>query len=156
MPTLLFFYGTLMGDTGTVRSGLLDRGGLGRLVGEGRIRGDLFAVSGGAFPAFMSGDGEIVGQVWEVADEHLVEVLHMTDGIEGYRPGHPEFSMYLREEHALLDDDRTVLCYRWNRPVPGARIESGSWREFVATERPSWSRSFEDERAATATITPWR
>jgi gamma-glutamylcyclotransferase (GGCT)/AIG2-like uncharacterized protein YtfP len=118
MSRLLFFYGTLM--SGDVRESVPERAGL-RRVGPGRIRGDLYSVHDG-FPAFVTGDGVIVGEVWEAPSDAILRgALHVTDAIEGYHEKRPEDSMYLRETHPLLDDPdgRVVQVYRWNRPVAG-------------------------------------
>jgi gamma-glutamylcyclotransferase (GGCT)/AIG2-like uncharacterized protein YtfP len=142
MTRLLFFYGTLM--KGDSRGAIGERHGL-RLVGPGKLRGDLYSV-GDSFPAAMPGDGVILGEVWEAPDDAILRgALHVTDSIEGYRESDPESSMYLREIHPLLDDEqsREVIVYRWNRGVQfGMRglhkIESGSWAEYRKTIRGYW------------------
>jgi gamma-glutamylcyclotransferase (GGCT)/AIG2-like uncharacterized protein YtfP len=139
-----------------VWSGAPERPGL-RLVGAAKIRGDLYSI-GSAFPAFVTGAGEIVGEVWEAANDAILRgALHVTDAIEGYRErpdGSPDpWSMYLREEHPLIDDadGRTVLVYRWNadrrRGMAGLTpIPSGSWREHTRTSPAfSWMADREPE-----------
>jgi gamma-glutamylcyclotransferase (GGCT)/AIG2-like uncharacterized protein YtfP len=134
MTRLVFFYGTLM--SGHMRAGAAQRAGL-RLVGPARIRGDLYSVHD-SFPAFVTGAGEITGEVWEAPDDNVLRsALRVTDRIEGYDE-RSHSGMYLREEHPLLDDaeGRTVLVYRWNdapsrlRPIP-----SGDWRAYCRALR---------------------
>lgn len=132
----LFFYGTLMsrGQRGSVIRDLA------RPVGEGTIRGDLYAVGSCSFPAFVTGNGVVHGEVWEAFSPlAYVEALRATDSIEGFRIEAPEQSMYLRERHVLLSGTgkaqagETVFTYRWNDTwsVGGPLIRSGSWREFT-------------------------
>jgi gamma-glutamylcyclotransferase (GGCT)/AIG2-like uncharacterized protein YtfP len=128
----LFFYGTLM--SGHHRAHALH--GLARPVAEGTVRGNLYSVGYGAFPALMAGEGVVHGEVWEVLPGCEGQALHITDMIEGYREDDP-FSMYVREEVPLLEATGaahagdTVQVYRWNSEVPGERIESGSWRVYT-------------------------
>lgn len=129
-PTNLFFYGTLMSHEG--RSHAL--GDLAVPVSTGLLRGDLYSVSD-AFPAFVEGDGVVVGEVWRPRDERdLSEILRILDGIEGYVEGRPDWSMYLREERALLAPNVVAYTYRWNRPVREdghlSKIDGGDWRKY--------------------------
>lgn len=97
----LFFYGTLMSDghRGHVLKGLA------RPVGTATVRGDLYNVGSGYFPALVAGDGVVHGEVWEALPGKLDAALRITDQIEGYREDAPTWSMYLRERIALLCPD---------------------------------------------------
>lgn len=122
----LFFYGTLMSDG--CRGHAL--AGLARPVGPGAIRGDLYDVHGGIFPAFVDGTGIVHGEVWEVFPGREVEALRVTDSIESYYEEEPARSMYLRERRELLDGSGSVLVYRWNQGEWGltGRVADGRWR----------------------------
>lgn len=139
MTRLMFFYGTLMKGTDSIRSSVPEHLGM-RFVGKAQLRGDLHAVYSGAFPAYMEGEGTITGEVWELPDDPAaVQACYSRlDSIEGYREDRPETSMYLRVERPLLDDGegRTVQTYLWNHgrdgltPIPG-----GDWLAFERAQR---------------------
>jgi len=110
------------------------------LQGPCVIRGDLYAVGFGAFPALRKGTGEVKGELWRALSlEHLTEMLKMTDSIEGYRANDEGRSMYLRRMVQLVEPDVTAWTYVWNsdgmrlHPIP-----SGDWREYAARERDAW------------------
>jgi gamma-glutamylcyclotransferase (GGCT)/AIG2-like uncharacterized protein YtfP len=141
MTNRLFFYGTLMSDD--CRGHVLR--GFGRPVARGTVRGDLFEVGSGMFPALMPGDGVVHGEVWEVDPSLLRAALNVTDRIESYREDDEPGSMYVRREVPLLSAEGaahagdTVLTYVWNHGPDWltARIKSGRWRErfsFAAAE----------------------
>jgi gamma-glutamylcyclotransferase (GGCT)/AIG2-like uncharacterized protein YtfP len=123
-PLRLFFYGTLMSREG--RGGFLPADAV-RSIRPAAIRGDLYDV--GWFPAYLPGDGIVVGEVWEIEPGSEDEVLAITDSIESYRPDAPERSMYVRETVRTLDGEE-VQAYRWNGlyGMLRARIWSGDWR----------------------------
>lgn len=140
----LFFYGTLMSDEsrGSILPAYIARPS----GGPATIRGDLYVAGGGSFPALMpSDDGVVTGEVWQVVGgtrsertANLIRVLRTCDMIEGYDPARVESSMYIREAVDLLDGYGRVWTYRWNGANArylGPRIESGSWREYVARRR---------------------
>lgn len=141
---LLFFYGTLMSggerghvlrDRPVVWGGQPDRIDLAEPIAAGTIRGDLYNVAGGAFPALLRGDGIVHGEVWEARSlAHFKAVLSVTDRIEGFQADKPERSMYLRVPVPLLSADggdlepgTIVSTYLWNGSVPGDQIEDGQW-----------------------------
>lgn len=136
-PDLIFFYGTLM-SRGT-RGGYLS--GYAEPTGPGTIEGLLYIVGGGAFPAYLPGEGTIVGEVWQPlggSDSERIRnmdaALMIADQIEGYDPG-GSWSMYVRES-VLLGDGRRAWTYRWNSGPEGldGPVPSGSWEAW----RESW------------------
>lgn len=133
-----FFYGTLM-SSGS-RSRWIDD--LAEPVGPASVRGDLYAVGMGGFPALVNGSGTVLGQLWRAyAPEFLPELFHRLDAIEGYRPYDPASSMYLREDRALLTpEDASAWLYVWNYGYNGLQpIPSGDWREYRRAEELMWS-----------------
>jgi gamma-glutamylcyclotransferase (GGCT)/AIG2-like uncharacterized protein YtfP len=127
---LVFFYGTLMAGFDRRRRAGMD----GRLtyLGRGSIHAWLFDL--GLYPAATpASEGRVWGEVYEVAEP--AEVLAALDEIEGYRPGHPDRSLYVRSEAAVTMPDgteRTAWVYFYNAPLGQAeRITSGDYLEHV-------------------------
>jgi gamma-glutamylcyclotransferase (GGCT)/AIG2-like uncharacterized protein YtfP len=131
----LAVYGTLMRGHGRA---ILDKWA--DYVGPCRLRGDLYAVHGDAFPALVPGEGTVTGELWRArSPQAMQEMLAMTDSIEGYRPGEGErHSMYLRRGVETLDGERT-WTYVWNgdrrylAPIP-----SGCWRTHMSRHDEVW------------------
>ncbi|PWT83671.1 MAG: gamma-glutamylcyclotransferase [Blastocatellia bacterium] len=134
MTDLVFFYGTLMSG--------FKRPGRERLdlalapVGYGWIRAVLFDL--GIYPAAIPAtDSRVRGEVHRMLDADAV--LPALDEIEGYRPGQPDASLYVRRETSVtLDDGSTadVWVYFYNAPLGGAqRIESGDYLEYLKVKR---------------------
>jgi gamma-glutamylcyclotransferase (GGCT)/AIG2-like uncharacterized protein YtfP len=131
---LVFFYGTLM--SGFKRRG---RDGIDAKltpVGEGRIHAALFDL--GLYPgAIPASDATVRGEVHRMTDAE--EVLHELDAIEGFTPGEPDASLYVRSETPVtLDDGRTAIAwtYFYNAPLGGAqRIESGDYLGHLRIRR---------------------
>jgi gamma-glutamylcyclotransferase (GGCT)/AIG2-like uncharacterized protein YtfP len=121
----LLFYGTLMS---TGRRGHVLRE-LAHPVGPAAVRGDLYEVGGGVFPAMLHGEDVTHGELWQVRPGCLAAALRITDGIEGYRPGDP-WSMYVREEVPLLGNEGTAWTYFWNSGPRGLtrRVPDGRWQ----------------------------
>jgi gamma-glutamylcyclotransferase (GGCT)/AIG2-like uncharacterized protein YtfP len=130
MADLVFFYGTLMSG--------FKRPGRARLdlalepIGHGWIHAVLFDL--GIYPAAIPAtDGRVRGEVHRMLDADAV--LPALDEIEGYRPGEPDASLYVRREtEVTLDDGSTAdaWVYFYNAPLGGAqRIESGDYLEYL-------------------------
>jgi gamma-glutamylcyclotransferase (GGCT)/AIG2-like uncharacterized protein YtfP len=127
---LVFFYGTLMAGFDRRRRAGID--GHLRYVGRGSIQAALFDV--GIYPAAIpASEGQVWGEVYEMTDPDTV--LAALDDIEGYRPGDPDRSLYLRDRtDVTLPDGSTApaWAYFYNAPLGRAsRIPSGDYLEHV-------------------------
>jgi gamma-glutamylcyclotransferase (GGCT)/AIG2-like uncharacterized protein YtfP len=127
---LVFFYGTLMAGFDRRRRAGIDR----KLtyIGRGAIRAALFDL--GFYPgAVPAPDGHVWGEVYEMSEPEAV--LAALDEIEGYRPEHPDRSLYVRQEADVLLPDgalATAWVYFYNAPLGRApRIPSGDYLEYV-------------------------
>jgi gamma-glutamylcyclotransferase (GGCT)/AIG2-like uncharacterized protein YtfP len=127
---LVFFYGTLMAGFDRRRRAGIDS----KLtyVGRGAIRAALFDL--GLYPAAVPApDGHVWGEVYGMADPGTV--LAALDDIEGYSPGDPDRSLYVRQETQVVLPDGTLATawvYFYNAPLGRApRISSGDYLEHV-------------------------
>jgi gamma-glutamylcyclotransferase (GGCT)/AIG2-like uncharacterized protein YtfP len=127
---LVFFYGTLMAGFDRRRRAGIDQ----KLtyVGRGSIRAALFDL--GIYPAAVPApEGVVWGEVYEMSDPEAV--LAALDDIEGYRPEHPDRSLYRRAQtDVLLPDGSRALAwaYFYNAPLAQApRIASGDYLDHV-------------------------
>ena len=134
MTDLVFFYGTLMSG--------FKRRGRDRIdtkltpVGRGWIHAALFDL--GLYPgAIPASDTRVLGELHRMADSEAV--LHELDAIEGFSPGEPDASLYVRSETPVtLDDGRTETAwtYFYNAPLGGAqRIDSGDYLDHLRIRR---------------------
>jgi gamma-glutamylcyclotransferase (GGCT)/AIG2-like uncharacterized protein YtfP len=127
---LVFFYGTLMaGFERRVRAGIDAQL---TFCGRGTIQAALFDL--GLYPAAVPDpNGEVRGEVYEVTDPE--PVLAALDDIEGYRPGHPDQSLYTRELTDVRFADgthATAFVYMYNAPLGQApRIGSGDYLQYI-------------------------
>jgi gamma-glutamylcyclotransferase (GGCT)/AIG2-like uncharacterized protein YtfP len=101
-------------------------------VGHGWIQGALFDL--GIYPAAIPAmDGRVRGEVHRMLASDAV--LRALDEIEGYRPGQPDASLYVRRETAITFDDGSLgeaWVYFYNAPLGGAqRIDSGDYLEYL-------------------------
>lgn len=126
----VFFYGTLMAGFDRRRRAAMDA----KLsfVGRGWIRASLFDL--GLYPAAVpSPDGCVWGELYEVSDS--VTVLAALDEIEGYRPGDPDHSLYVRSQVRVALPDglqHAAWVYFYNAPLGQAQqIESGDYLRHV-------------------------
>jgi gamma-glutamylcyclotransferase (GGCT)/AIG2-like uncharacterized protein YtfP len=126
----VFFYGTLMAGFDRRRRAGID----GKLTyaGRGSIRATLFDL--GLYPAAIPArEGHVWGELYHMAD--APGVLTALDEIEGYRPGDPDRSLYVRGEAdvTLLDGaGARAWVYFYNAPLGQApRIPSGDYLEYV-------------------------
>jgi gamma-glutamylcyclotransferase (GGCT)/AIG2-like uncharacterized protein YtfP len=127
---LVFFYGTLMSA--------FKRQGRARIdlaltpAGHGWIQGALFDL--GIYPAAIPAlDGRVRGEVHRMLESDAV--LQALDEIEGYHPGQPDASLYVRRETPMTFDDGRIAdawVYFYNAPLGGAqRIDSGDYLEHL-------------------------
>lgn len=135
MPQHVFFYGTLMTP--------FNRPGRQRVTpklsfsGRGRIRAALFDL--GIYPAAVPAeDGSAVwGEVYEMLDAPAV--LDVLDEIEGFRPGEPAHSLYLRRPVDVVMEGGSGLeawAYFYNAPLGRApRIASGDYLEHLNVQK---------------------
>ena len=130
MGDLVFFYGTLMAGFDRRRRAGIDS----KLtyVGRGSIAAALFDL--GLYPAAVPAtEGRVWGEVYAMADPDTV--LAALDDIEGYRPDHPDASLYLRQQTDVQLADGVVApawVYFYNAPLGQApRIPSGDYLEHV-------------------------
>lgn len=130
----MFFYGTLMSG--------FKRGGRNRIdakltpVGRGSINAALFDL--GLYPgAIPAPDSKVQGELHRMTDSDAV--LRELDAIEGFTPGEPDASLYVRSEATVtLGSGRTETAwtYFYNAPLGGAqRIESGDYLDHLRIRR---------------------
>jgi len=127
---LVFFYGTLM--SGFKRRGRDRIDAKLTPVGRGWIHAALFDL--GLYPgAIPASDAMVLGELHRMADSDAV--LLELDAIEGFTPGEPDASLYVRSETPVtLEDGRTETAwtYFYNAPLGGAqRIESGDYLDHL-------------------------
>jgi len=127
---LVFFYGTLM--SGFKRRGRDRIDAKLTPVGRGWIHAALFDL--GLYPgAIPASDTRVLGELHRMVDSDAV--LLELDAIEGFTPGEPDASLYVRSETPVtLDDGRTETAwtYFYNAPLGGAqRIESGDYLDHL-------------------------
>ena len=127
---LVFFYGTLMAGFDRRRRAGIDA----KLtyLGRGSIQASLFDL--GLYPAAIpSSDARAWGEVYEATES--ATVLAALDEIEGYRPGDPDRSLYVRSQTPVTLPDGTrhsAWVYFYNAPLGQAeQILSGDYLEHV-------------------------
>ncbi len=130
MAELVFFYGTLMTPFNRTAQLHIDQ----HLVfrGRGTIAAALFDL--GIYPAAVpAADSRVSGEVYEMTDRRVV--LDALDELEGYRPGEPETSLYMRGLTPVMMTDGAAVdawAYFYNAPLGRAeRIESGDYLEYL-------------------------
>lgn len=130
MPTLVFFYGTLMTPFNRAARRRVDDDLA--YAGRGSISGLLFDL--GIYPAAVpAADSQVWGEVFEMS--HPTIVLQALDELEGFRAAEPESSLYTRMlTPVTLEDGRVVeaWAYFYNAPLGRAeRIYSGDYLEHL-------------------------
>jgi gamma-glutamylcyclotransferase (GGCT)/AIG2-like uncharacterized protein YtfP len=133
----LFVYGTLLPDLGP--ESVRELVGRLRSLGAASVPGRLYDL--GDFPGAVLSDeaGRVQGQVFELpADPALLAAL---DAYEGFDPGRPETSLFVRVRHTVtLAVGGTVCCwvYAFNdNPGPAHLIEDGDYRRRLAARKMS-------------------
>ena len=129
MADLAFFYGTLMtGFDRRRRTGIDPKM---RFIARGWVQAALFDL--GIYPAAVPApENRVWGEVFELLDPD--DVLTALDEIEGYRPGDPDSSLYIRSLVPVHLPDGTsppAWVYFYNAPLGKApRIDSGDYLEY--------------------------
>ena len=105
----------------SLRSGLV-------LQGSCWIPGVLYDL--GPYPALVPGAGQVLGELYEVADPGLFEEL---DWFESYDRGRETEPEYVRCLIPLIEPEVEAWVYMYDRdPGDSTRIESGDWRGHLA------------------------
>jgi gamma-glutamylcyclotransferase (GGCT)/AIG2-like uncharacterized protein YtfP len=117
----LAVYGLLRsGETGFERFGLA---GAFAPLGPCVIPGQLYDL--GAYPGLIDGEGDVVGELFEVRDLGVMPAL---DAFEDYWPEQPDRSRYERVQVQLKTPHRLAWVYVWRLGLDDARhIDSGDW-----------------------------
>lgn len=105
----VFVYGTLR--KGGHNHGVLNGA---KYVGVDYIEGFTLYDLPYGFPCIVKGEGRVMGEVYEVDDDRILERL---DILEGYKVQYEEDSMYLRR-NIMAESGEMVAYYLWNRPIP--------------------------------------
>ena len=106
-------------------------------VGRRVVRGMLYDL--GSYPGLVSGSGAVQAELYELTDP---EVLELIDAYEGFQPGDPGGSLFVRRavrvprytsgpEAKWFEGSLDAWIYYYNGPVEGRTlIARGSWREY--------------------------
>jgi gamma-glutamylcyclotransferase (GGCT)/AIG2-like uncharacterized protein YtfP len=96
-----------------------------RYLGPCLIPGRLYDL--GSYPGLVAGDGEVVGELFEMRND---VVLRRLDVFEGFDARRPADSLFTRERVQLVEPDVDAWVYFHNRPKPSDRpVASGDWVE---------------------------
>jgi gamma-glutamylcyclotransferase (GGCT)/AIG2-like uncharacterized protein YtfP len=130
MADLVFFYGTLM--TGFDRRRQMGIDPRMKYRTRGWVQAALFDL--GIYPAAVPADsGRVWGELFDMLDPE--GVLRALDEMEGYRPGEPDSSLYIRSQVPVHLPDGTTeqaWVYFYNAPLGKApRIDSGDYLEYL-------------------------
>lgn len=131
MADLVFFYGTLMTPFNRTRRLHIDQ--YLTLLGRGSMAGALFDL--GIYPAAVPAtDARVWGEVYGM--DYPALVLRALDELEGYRPGEPESSLYVRRRTPVTLEGEAASVEAWayfyNAPLGrAARIESGDYLRYL-------------------------
>lgn len=131
----LFVYGTLRKEFKHPLCRLLREHG--KFCGEAFFRGVLYKMDHypGAVPAPDS-ERNITGELYKLTEPS--DVLPKLDRYEGYHPGFPGKSLFVREKKMVQLKEGTALrawIYLYNRPVESFPvIESGDYLHFRSPE----------------------
>jgi gamma-glutamylcyclotransferase (GGCT)/AIG2-like uncharacterized protein YtfP len=141
-PAAFFVYGTLKrGQANFPLVAAAVRG-----VVPATIRGRLYDM--GPFPALAEGDEAVRGEVLTVEPGELPRLLRALDELEGFAPGDPAGSIYLRRVvDAKTDDGAEVaaFAYFYNRDPAGLRhLPGGEWTGPSAAEVAAVSEELRD------------
>ena len=127
MAELLAVYGTLM--TGQAYEGRPDVERLMRSLGPCRIAGALFST--GEYPWLVEGEGEVLGELYEVHDP--AEAFPILDAYESEgRHTADGAGTYERRRVRLVEPEVEAWVYMWVGEPYGEAIDDGDWRSFLA------------------------
>ena len=118
MNELLAVYGTLM--SGQSYAGRPDVERLMRSLGPCRIPGALY--SDGDYPWLVEAEGEVRGELYEVADPA---------GVFGVLDAYEDDS-FVRRMVRLLEPEVDAWVYLWNGAPRGEPLDDGDWRTWLA------------------------
>ena len=100
-------------------------------LGMAKTRGILYDV--GRYPAMVSGDGTVVGEVYDLEPEQLKTI----DLLEGYEENDPSCSHYIRIRVPVIFEDAKsdeAEVYLYNQIVHGLTlIESGDYCQYLGS-----------------------
>ena len=100
-------------------------------LGMAKTRGILYDV--GRYPAMVSGDGTVVGEVYDLEPEQLKTI----DLLEGYEEKDPSRSHYIRIRVPVIFEDANsdeAEVYLYNQTVHGLTlIESGDYCQYLGS-----------------------
>lgn len=126
----VFVYGTLMKGFWNHERYL--EGRISRIT-PAKTQGLLYHLPEG-YPAFLEGDGIVIGEVIEPVDENLLESL---DRLEGYRKWSSN-NLYVRDKKKVLTKDgKESICWvyiyakeEYAKKI-GTPVPNGNWRKFI-------------------------
>ena len=123
----LVVYGSLRAGFDTQRRLGIDR--MLRLLGPAVVAGRLHDL--GAYPALTQGNVAVAGELYEVLDPAVGDVL---DPFEGYDPAEPEASQYVRERVMLISPPGVeAWVYRHRAPLDDTSlVRGGDWVAHLA------------------------
>jgi gamma-glutamylcyclotransferase (GGCT)/AIG2-like uncharacterized protein YtfP len=122
----LAVYGELLSDPDVIQGPRIQARC--ELIGGCWIPGLLFDL--GEYPGLVEGDGEVLGELYQVRDPTVFTEL---DYFQGYDVGDQANSEYVRRRVRLTEPPLTAWVYVYNRPVEDAGpVRSGDWRGYLA------------------------
>ena len=102
-------------------------------LGMAKTQGFLYDV--GSYPAMISGDGTVHGEVYNIN----LEKLKIIDLFEGYEEQKPSLSHYIRISVPIFsgkDESTEAEVYLYNHSVNGmVLIKSGDYFEYLNSKR---------------------
>jgi gamma-glutamylcyclotransferase (GGCT)/AIG2-like uncharacterized protein YtfP len=123
---LLAAYGELLSNPDVEQAEGLKQGL--RLRGSCWIPGDLYDL--GMYAALVPGDGQVLGELYEVTEPDVFEEL---DWFQAYDRGRQPEPEYVRRRVSLIEPQVRAWVYVYNRdPAEHDRVESGDWRGHLA------------------------
>jgi gamma-glutamylcyclotransferase (GGCT)/AIG2-like uncharacterized protein YtfP len=123
---LLAAYGELLSKPDVEQAEGLRRGL--RLRGSCWIPGDLYDL--GMYAALVPGDGQVLGELYDVSHPDLFEEL---DWFQSYDRGRQPEPEYVRRRVSLIEPQVRAWVYIYNGdPTGHVRVESGDWRGHLA------------------------
>ncbi len=133
----LFTYGTLRKH---IRPDFLNFEASSRFLGMGTVQAQLYDL--GHYPCLVRSENpadRVIGEVYEIHEEELEDVLTKLDRYEGVNRIDPDKGLYRRELlEVRLEDGRTLQAwaYIYNQNIEGARrIPHGDYEKYIFEEK---------------------